>query len=100
MAKEILDITIEKSYEYSFDLDFNLPDGTDLESQYTCYFKNTDIGTKTFSVINNKFSLVLTSEDTGKIQSNLQTYEVYVRHNVTTKYEKLLSGRIHIEESL
>lgn len=100
MAKEILDITISKGYSYPINLDFNASDGSDLENDYTCYFKNENIGTKTFSVVNDTFSLTLTEEDTGKLVNNLEDYEVYVKNNSTQLYEQLLTGRIHLEGTL
>ena len=100
MAKEILDMTIAKGYSYPIQLDFNQVDGTDLETDYTCYFKNSNIGVKTFSVVDNAFYLVLTEEDTGKLVNNLEEYEVYVRNTSTQDYEQLLTGRIHLEGTL
>ena len=37
MAKEILDIYVEKGYEYEFNLNFNSDTGTDLEPEYECW---------------------------------------------------------------
>lgn len=100
MAKEIIDIYIEKGYPYPFDIDFNTEDGLDLESEYTCWFENKDIGLKQFSVIDNTFKLILTQEDTGKLESNLEDYVVYAQKISTSEYEKLLSGRIIIDEKV
>lgn len=100
MAKEILDITIAKGYSYPINLDFNASDGSNLETDYACYFKNEHIGVKTFSVINNIFSLTLTEEDTGKLVNNLEEYEVYIKDLTTQAYDQLLTGRIHLEGTL
>ena len=100
MAKEILDITIAKGYSYPINLDFNAVDGSNLETDYACYFKNEHIGVKTFSVEDNMFSLTLTEEDTGKLVNNLEEYEVYVRDLTTQAYDQLLTGRIHLEGTL
>ena len=100
MAKEILDMTIAKGYSYPINLDFNQADGANLETDYTCYFKNSNIGVKTFSVVNNMFSLTLSKEDTGKLVNNLEDYEVYVKNTSTQEYEQLLTGRIHLEGTL
>lgn len=105
MAKEILDITIAKGYSYPIDLDFNAADGSNLETDYVCYFKNENIGTKTFSVVNNMlssvmFSLTLTEEDTGKLVNNLEEYEIYVKDLTTQAYDQLLTGRIHLEGTI
>lgn len=97
MAKEILDIYVEQGYPYDFDLDFNSIDGTDLENDYTCYFVNDSIGSKQFEVINNRYNMVLTSEDTGKLINNLEQYTIYAYEIVTGKKNKLLSGRIHLD---
>lgn len=100
MAKEIIDIYVEQGYPYSFDLDFNLYDGTDLENDYTCYFYNEYIGTKTYSVLTGKYVLTLTSEDTGKIVNNLSKYVVYTVNNTTSEKDKLLTGRIVLDKKV
>lgn len=100
MAKEIIDIYIEQGYEYQFSLDFNLFDDSDLESEYTCKFYNDNIGYKTFTNTGSSYYLVLTAEDTGKISSNLEEYEVYVTERNSGISSKLLSGRIHIDRKI
>ena len=100
MAKEIIDIYIEQGYEYEFALDYNDSEGNDLETTYTCYFHNDNIGTKTFSVVANAFTLTLTEEDTGKLENNLEEYVVYTKHNTTQKHDKLLAGRIHLDNKV
>ena len=49
MAKEILDIYVEKGYEYEFNLNFNSDTGTDLEPEYECWFESSSIGTKEYT---------------------------------------------------
>ena len=100
MAKEIIDIYVEQGYPYSFDLDFNLYDGTDLENDYTCTFYNKNIGYKNFTNTGGYFSLVLTFEDTGKIVNNLENYVVYVTKISNSNKSKLLSGRIHLDKKV
>ena len=43
MAKEILDIYVEKGYEYEFNLNFNSDTGTELEPKYECWFESSSI---------------------------------------------------------
>lgn len=100
MAKELLDIFIEQGYPYEFDLDFNEIDGDDLEDAYDCFFDNESTGNKQFSVFDNKYTLTLTKEDTGKIKTNNQQYVVYVIDKLTGNYAKLLSGRIVLEPQI
>lgn len=100
MAKEILDIYVEQGYPYEFSIDLNTTDGVDLEPDYTAYFYNEDIGTKTFEVLANTYRLVLSSEDTGKITENLTKYVVYAVNNSTTEKDKLLTGRIVLDKKV
>lgn len=97
MAKEILDIYIEPSYEYEFNLDFNDSDGADLEGYYNCYFKCESIGELQFSVVGTQYRLVISEANTALLTNNLEEYSVYVKNTSSSKYDKLLSGRIHID---
>lgn len=98
--KEIIDIYIENGYPYNFDLDFNLFDGSDLESEYTCYFYCEDIGTKEYTVSNNIFKLTLSEADTSGLENNLQEYVVYAVNTQSQSKEKLLTGRIVIDKKI
>lgn len=98
--KEIIDIYIEPSYTYNFDLDFNLFDGTNLEDDYSCYFYSSSIGTKNYIVEDDIFKLTLSEADTGKLSNNLEEYVVYSQNNNTTEKEKLLTGRIIINKKI
>lgn len=100
MAKEILDIYVEQGYPYTFDLDFNATDGSDLEDGYNTYFYNEYIGTKTFSIVTGKYSLTLTAEDTGKLLNNLSNYVIYAVNTTTSDKEKLLTGRIVVDKKV
>lgn len=100
MAKEILDLYIEQGYEYPLNLDFNASDGSDLETDYTCFFESPSIGTKQFSVISNAFSLTLSEADTSKLTTNLEEYVVYAYNITNGTYDKLLSGRIHVDSRI
>ena len=97
MAKEILDIYVEQGYPYDFDLDFNASDGSNLESSHTCYFFSNSIGIKQFSIVDNKYNLVLGAEDTGKLVNNLEAYDIYAYETSTGSKIKLLSGRIILD---
>lgn len=98
--KEIIDIYVEPSYSYNFDLDFNLFDGTDLENDYTCYFYSDSIGTKQYATEDNMFKLTLSEADTGKLLNNLEDYVVYAINNLTSEKDKLLTGRIIIDKKI
>ena len=100
MAKELIDIYVEQGYPYDFTLDFNDTYGNDLENDYTTYFYNKSIGTKSFSVILSAYTLALSAEDTGKISSNLEEYSVYAVNNTTSDKSKLLSGRIILDKKV
>lgn len=105
MAKEILDIYIEQGYPYEFELDFNATDNSDLESIYNCYFYNSNIGTKTFSIGasangSDMFILTLSGLDTNKLINNLEEYVVYVSEIATNTESKLLTGRIHLDNKV
>lgn len=97
MAKEILDIYVEQGYPYDFTLDYNTVDGSNLESSHTCYFFSNSIGIKQFSIVDNKYSLVLGPEDTGKLTNNLEAYNIYAYETSTGTKLKLLSGRIILD---
>ena len=97
MAKEILDIYVEKGYEYIFDLNFNTEDGDDLESSYECWFESSSIGQKEYTVSENMFKLTLSASDTNKLTTNLEKYKVYVSNISSGVHSKLLTGRIHVE---
>lgn len=94
MAREVLDLYIEQGYAEDITLDFNLSDGTDLESDYNAYFYNANIGTKQFSIVGSAYYLQLTSEDTGKLVDNLEPYTVYSIKISNGVKDKLLTGRI------
>lgn len=100
MAKEIIDIYIEQGYEYPFNLDLNLFNGENLEYENDCYFECVSIGKKQFSVLNDYYTLTLSEADTGKLNNNLEPYTVYIQNTSTQKYEKLLSGRIHLDRKV
>lgn len=97
MAKEILNIYVEKGYEYIFDLNFNSEEGNDLESQYVCWFESSSIGQKQYTVSDNMFKLTLSAIDTNKLTTNLEKYSVYVNNISSGVHSKLLTGRIHVE---
>lgn len=97
MSKEILDIYIEQGYEYVFDINLNDINDEDLEPEYECYFESNSIGKKTYTVDTNIFKLTLSESDTSKLAANLEKYTVYAKKISTGKYEKLLSGRIHVD---
>lgn len=97
MAKEILDIYVEKGYEYEFNLNFNSDTGTDLEPEYDCWFESSSIGVKQYTVLDNMFKLTLSATDTNKLTTNLEKYAVYVNNISSGVYSKLLTGRIHVE---
>lgn len=97
MAKEILDIYVEKGYEYEFNLNFNSDTGIDLEPEYECWFESSSIGTKEYTVSENMFKLTLSASDTSKLTTNLEKYAVYVNNISSGVHSKLLTGRIHVE---
>lgn len=97
MAKEILDIYVEKGYEYEFNLNFNSDTGTDLEPEYECWFESPSIGTKQYTVSEYMFKLTLSASDTNKLTTNLEKYAVYVNNISSGIHSKLLTGRIHVE---
>jgi hypothetical protein len=95
MAKAILDIYIEQGYPYPFNLDMNDADGVDLEADYSCYFYCVTIGVLPFSVVGNRYELVISGINTAKVISNLDEYVVYTVKTSDSSEDKLLSGRIH-----
>ena len=97
MSKEILDVYIEQGYEYVFDINLNDVDNNDLEGGYECYFESNSIGKKQYTVVNNMFRLTLSESDTSKLTTNLEKYNIYAKKISTGKYDKLLSGRMHID---
>ena len=97
MAKEILDIYVEKGYEYEFNLNFNSDTGTDLEPEYECWFESSSIWIKEYTVSKNMFKLTLLATDTNKLTTNLEKYAVYVNNISSGVHSKLLTGRIHVE---
>lgn len=100
MSKEILDIYVEQGYEYIFDLNLNDINDDDLEPLYECYFECNSIGKKTYTIEDNMFKLTLSESDTNKLTTNLEKYVVYAKKIATGKYEKLLTGRIHIDSKV
>ena len=97
MAKEILDIYVEKGYEYEFNLNFQDSTGDDLEIDYECWFESHSIGIKQYTVSDNMFKLTLSASDTSKLTVNLEKYAVYVSNISSGVHSKLLTGRIHVE---
>lgn len=100
MAKALLDISIEQGYPYLFTLNMDNSDGEDLENDYTCYFECESIGQLQFSVDVDKYSLTISKEDTGRLENNLEEYVVYIIKTADGEYEKLLSGRIHVDKKV
>jgi len=97
MAKAILDISIEQGYPYLFVLNMDDSDGNDLENDYTCWFECDSIGKLQFGVDIDKYSLTISKEDTGRLDTNLEEYVVYTVKTSDGTYDKLLSGRMHID---
>ena len=102
MPKEILDIYVEPGYEYPFNLNFDTTAGTDLETDYNCYFKCASIGELQFThnATSEQYELTISETNTAKLTSNLEEYAVYVKKIADNKYEKLLSGRIHVDNKV
>lgn len=100
MAKVILDISIEQGYPYLFVLNVDDSDGNDLENDYTCWFECESIGKLQFSVDVDKYSLTISKEDTGRLETNLEDYVVYTIKTSDGSYEKLAGGRIHVDKKV
>ena len=102
MPKEILDIYVEPGYEYPFNLNFDTVTGTDLEPDYSCYFKSASIGELQFThnATSEQYELIISEANTAKVLLNLEEYAVYVKKTADNKYDKLLSGRIHIDNKI
>ena len=102
MAKEVLDIYFEPGYEYEFNLDFNSDAGTNLETDYNCYFKCASIGELQFpyNATTEQYEMTISEANTAKVTSNLEEYVVYVKKIADNKYTKLISGRIHIDNKV
>lgn len=95
-----MDLFIEKGYPYTFNLDMNNTDGADLEGDYYCYFECSSIGKLQFGVANNRYELEISEVNTNKLVNNLEEYVVYVVKKSNSKPEKLLTGRIHVDEKV
>jgi hypothetical protein len=100
MTKVIVDLFIEKGYPYNLNVNMDTVDGTNIEPSHTCYFYCESIGTLTFSVVDNRYELEISSIDTDKLGSSLEDYSVYVIANSDGKYRKVLSGRIHTDKKV
>ncbi len=100
MAKAILDIFIEASYPYQFNLNLNESDGVDLETDYDCYFYCDSIGELQFSVANDRYELTISEINTAKLLTNLEEYSTYTIKKRDSSYSKLLSGRIHVDDNV
>ena len=100
MAKVISDISIEAGYPYLFNLNMDDADGNDLENDYTCWFECESIGKLQFSVDSDKYTLTISKENTGKLVENLEEYVVYTIKTTDGTYDKLLSGRMHIDKKV
>lgn len=100
MAKVILDLYIEPSYPYQFNIDVNTAGGVDLEGDYSCYFYCESIGQLQFSVVGDRYELTISSTNTDKLLDNLEDYTVYVIKTADSVPEKLMSGRIHIDKKV
>ena len=99
MAKAIQDLNIEAGYPYYFRLDLNSVSGEDLENDYSCYFECASIGLLEFSVntAGDAWELTISKEDTDKLLVNQEEYVVYTVKTSDSSYDKLLSGRMHID---
>ena len=101
MAKEIIDIYVEKGYRYEYAIDLNDVSNNDIEGDYDCYFENEYVGKKQFTNISDEYYILeLLSTDTGKITKNLSEYVVYVIEKASGKPDKLLTGRIVLDKQI
>lgn len=99
MGKAILDIFIEKGYPYDLNINMDTPDGTDLETDYSCYFECASVGSIQLSVANNRYETEISAVNTNKMV-HLEDYVVYVIETATSKPKKLLTGRLHIDKKV
>ena len=99
MAKAIQDLSIEAGYPYYLRLDLNDTSGGDLEDEYSCYFDCNSIGVLEFStnVTGDAWELTISKENTDKLLTNQEEYVVYTVKTSDGSYDKLLSGRMHID---
>ena len=100
MAKVISDISIEQGYLYLFNLNLDDSDGNDLESDYSCWFECESIGKLQFIVDSGRYTLTIPANQTVKLVSNLEEYVVYTIRTSDNTYDKLLTGRIHIDSKV
>lgn len=100
MSRIIKDLNIEAGYPYEFNLDMNDALGVDLEGDYACYFECASVGRLQFSVVNNAYILTISKENTDKLLTNLEEYTVHTIKTVGGAYDKILQGRIHINDKV
>ena len=99
MAKAILDLSMQAGYPYYFALDLNDSDGVDLESEYACWFECDSIGKLQLSVndAGDAYEITISKENTDKLLTNLEEYVIYTVKTSDSAYDKLLTGRIHVD---
>lgn len=103
--RAITDLNIEAGYPYELELDLNDYEGVDLEDEYTCYFECDSIGKLELSVVvdsytENIYSVTISKENTDKLLVNLEKYIVHTIKTSDGSYDKLLEGRIHINNKV
>ena len=99
MAKAILDLSIQAGYPFYFSLDLNDSAGLDLESEYSCWFECESIGKLQLSVNTEgtAYEITISKENTDLLLTNLEEYVIYTIKTSDSSYDKLLSGRLHID---
>ena len=100
MARAIQDLFINQGYNYYFSIDLEDSVGLDIEVDYTCYFECDSIGKLEFSVVDDRYELIISGSNTDKLETQLEEYVVYVTATIDGEYDKLLGGRIHIDEKV
>lgn len=93
-----MDLFIDVGYPYDLNINMNTAAGTDLEQDYSCYFECDSIGQLQFTVANSRYELEISATDTDKLTTMHEEYVVYAIKTADSKPEKLLSGRIYIDE--
>ena len=100
MAKAIQDLFINQGYPYELNINMQDSSGLDLEEDYNCYFECDSIGQLQFSVANDRYELTISAINTSKLSTTLEDYVVYIIKTADSVPEKLMSGRIHIDEEV
>lgn len=100
MSNSILDLYISEGYPYQMSVSLNDEDDIDLESNYTCWFNSSSIGTLQFTFVTDRWQLEMSSTDTAKLTDSIEEYVVYAINISSGKKRKLISGRIRVDDKV